>query len=295
MRRALILLLLAAGLAWSQVATAVMYKTARTAGLAASDIAHVPDGNALFTNPAVLCQLDQSGLTAGYQDLFGQSWLPYSVFGVSTPLPGIWGGVGLAVESSGVTYQDTSLSNEMSVGFSHGFYLMRDKLSSLAFGYTVKYYAIDFGRSAGYSGTGVDGQTLGSGSTIGVDLALRARLSDRHWGAMVVKNINQPRIGKNGAVVDLPREIQAGFAYSPYHRVWTNFTLINTVGHDTQFHGGLEYGVTDYFTLFMGIQSSPNRFGFGFNAHLAGFELEYGLLTHPVLPMTHQFTLQYRF
>ena len=70
---------------------------------------------------------------------------------------------------------------------------------------------------------------------------------------------------------------------------------MSTVGHDTQFHAGLEYGVSEMFTLLAGIQSSPNRVGLGFNTQLLGLNLEYGLLSHPVLPETHQFTLQYRF
>jgi len=295
MRRALILLLLATGLAWSQVATDVMYKTARSAALAASDVAHVSDANALFTNPAALVDVEERSVIAGYQNLFGQSFLPYTVFGVSSALPGAWGTVGFSLENSGVTYQDTSLSNEMAVGFSHGFYIMKDRLSALAFGYTIKYYSLDFGTSAGYSGTGEGGLDLGSGSTFGIDVAMRANLSARHWGAVVVKNINQPRIGQNSAKVDLPREIQAGIGYTPYHRVWTTFSLVSTVGHDTQFHAGLEYGVSEMFTLLAGIQSSPNRVGLGFNAQLLGLNLEYGLLSHPVLPETHQFTLQYRF
>lgn len=295
MRRVIILLFMVTGLAWSQVTTDVMYKTARSTALAASDIAHVTGGNALFTNPAALVDVDRRSVVAGYQNLFGQSWLPYTIFGLSSQLPGVWGTVGVSLESSGVSYQDTSLSNELAVGFSHGFYLMQDRLSALAVGYTIKYYAIDLGQSAGYAGTGSGGLDLGNGSAIGVNIALRANLSQRHWGAVVVKNINQPRIGVNSAKVDLPREIQAGIGYTPYNRVWTTFSLVSSVGHDTQFHAGLEYGISDMFSLLTGIQSSPNRVGLGFNAHLVGFDLGYGLLTHPVLPMTHQFTLQYRF
>ena len=295
MRRILILLVLTTGLAWSQVATDVMYKTARSAALAASDVAHVADGNALFTNPAALVDVGGWSILAGYQNLFGQSWLPYTVFGVSSRLPGVWGTAGISVESSGVTYLDTSLSNELAIGFSHGFYIMKDRLSALAVGYTVKYYSLDFGNSAGYAGDGTGGLDLGSGSAMGLDIALRANISDCHWGAVVVKNINQPRIGQNSAKVDLPREINVGLGYSPYHKVWTTFSLISAVGHDSQFHAGLEYVVSDMFTLLAGMQSSPNRVGLGFNAHLVGFDLAYGMLTHPVLPMTHQFTLQYRF
>lgn len=295
MRRLLILLLMVTGAAWSQVTTDVLYKTARSTALAASDIAHVTGGDALFTNPAALVDVDRRHVLAGYQNLFGQRWLPYTVFGVSSSLPGIWGTVGFSLESSGVSYQDTSLSNELAIGFSHGFYVMKDRLSALAVGYTVKYYSLDFGNSAGYAGDGTGGLDLGNGSAIGLDIALRANLSERHWGAVVVKNINQPRIGQSSAKIDLPREIQAGISYMPYHRVWTTFSLVSTIGHDTQFHAGLEYGISDMFSVLAGMQSSPNRVGLGFNAHLVGFDFGYGLLSHPVLPMTHQFTLQYRF
>lgn len=291
MRNLIIVLVLTSSVLQAQVTTHVLNRTARSAALAGSELVKANGANALFANPASLVDSEQRSFLAGYQKIFSQSWMPYTVMGVTSPI-GQFGHAGISLESSGVTYMDTTLSNELNIGLSHGFYLMKDRLSGLALAYTVRYYSVDYGRSAGVSGDGSDGLDLGSGSAVGFDLALRANLSDRYWGAVVIRNINQPALGEGDARVDLPQEVQAGFAYKPLRDVWTNFSLVSTLEHDTQVHAGLDYAISEIVSVLMGIQSNPNRVGLGFEINYRQVHLEYGLLTHPVLPMTQVFTLQ---
>ena len=53
----------------------------------------------------------------------------------------------------------------------------------------------------------------------------------------------------------------------------------------------MRYRVNSLFDLYSGAQSNPNRLGFGFKISIGKtdrLKFIYGLLTHPVLPLTQQ-------
>jgi len=230
---------------------------------------------------------------AATQNVFNQKFLPYNVLTSGFNLPSGLGKVGLSFESMTVSYRDETLSGETAVGLSHAFNLMEDRISTLNMGYTVKYLSIDYGKSAGTAGDGSNGMDLGSASAFGLDLGFQATLSKRHWLGVVVHNLNRPQIGTGSATSMLPRDIQAGFSYAPTRQVITSFSLVSSPGLATELHAGLEYALNPYLSLRSGIQSQPNRFGTGFSFRAKGLILDYALLTHPVLPVTHQFSLAY--
>ena len=60
---------------------------------------------------------------------------------------------------------------------------------------------------------------------------------------------------------------------------------------DIQIKGGLQYSLNSMIDFMMGAQANPNRFGIGAKFKFINQTLTYGLLTHPVLPMTHQLSL----
>ena len=88
--RYLIIFALCFSFVTAQVSTDVFSKTARSAALAGSQLAHGGGANALFSNPATMVDDDSRSFLAGYQRLFSQEWLPYTVAGATTPL-GAWG------------------------------------------------------------------------------------------------------------------------------------------------------------------------------------------------------------
>ncbi len=280
---------------FAQVTTDNPYKTPAMGGLMGSNIALSSDGSAQLLNPATLMSVESSFVLAGTQQVFNQSFLPYNVLTAGLDLPAGLGKMGLSFESMTVSYRDETLSGETAVGFSHAFNLRDDRLSTLNMGYTLKYMSIDYGQSAGMSGDGSDGMDLGSASAFGIDLGFQATLSKRHWVGVVVHNVNRPQIGSGSAVSALPRDIQAGFSYAPTRQVVTSFALVSGPGLATEFHAGMEYTLNPYLTLRGGIQSQPNRFGTGFSFHARGLQLDYALLTHPILPVTHQVSIAFAF
>jgi len=272
-----------------QVTSDYLYKGPRTAALAGSSIGRTSDGWAIFNNPAGLSQVEGMSIVAGSQKIFNLSFLPYTMAGGTFNLKNA-GVIGAGVETMSVKYDAIKLTSETAIRFSHGFYLQKDVISSLAFGYSLKFFQLDYGQSAGPSGDGTDGVNLGKGNAIGLDIGLQASLRDRHWIGVFVSNINRPKIGEGSTSTPLPQRLQAGFGYSPYSVVWTYFSLTKAVNHDTQYHAGIEYYLFKNIRLMFGTHSGPSRFGAGISADLDFFNISYGLITHPVLPLTHQFS-----
>ena len=54
---------------------------------------------------------------------------------------------------------------------------------------------------------------------------------------------------------------------------------------------GIVYDVNQILSLSTGFQSNPNRVGVGLQIRTMKIEFGYGLLTHHVLPLTHQFSI----
>lgn len=284
------LLILTSGIGYGQVTTSHEYYGARNAAMAGSEIAHPEDGWSIFTNPAGLSALSGISGVFSYENALGQSFLPHTT-GALTYSTEKWGTFGVSLDRMAVSYGGNQLTSELAAGVYQGFYLQHDENSSLAIGYGLKLLQVDYGKSAGPSGDGSDGIDLGTSQALGVDIGFLAGLSDRHYLGAQVMNINAPKMGSGNALVDLPVKIRIGAAYSPYHFVWTNFSLTRVAGQKTQYHAGIEYNILDQLSLYTGIHSNPNRFGAGIHFRWRSFNIDYGLLTHPVFPLTHQFSL----
>ena len=56
-----------------------------------------------------------------------------------------------------------------------------------------------------------------------------------------------------------------------------------------------EYDLHKYITLRSGVQMKPNRFGFGFTSNInQNIFIAYGMITHRILPLTHNFELGFK-
>ncbi|MCF7804140.1 MAG: type IX secretion system membrane protein PorP/SprF [Candidatus Marinimicrobia bacterium] len=285
-----VMVVLAGFNAQGQVTSSQAYYGARNAALAGSDVAHQDDAWAVFNNPAALSGMQGLSGVFSYENTLGQSFLPHALGAVVYPMEN-WGSVGLGFENLAVNYVGQDLTSETAVGFYHGFDLQNDANSTLSFGYGVKYLQVDYGQSAGPSGDGSDGIDLGVSRAVGLDIGFLASLRERHYLGAKVHNINSPQMGSGNARVDLPIKLQIGAAYSPYHLVWTTFAMTREAGTETQYHAGLEYRIIDQLTLYSGVHSNPNRFGAGLRIRYKFLMADYGMITHPVFPLTHQFSL----
>lgn len=244
------------------------------------------DGSALFYNPAGLAQLEDYQLFTSYQRPYGLDFLEHITAGLSVPLPK-YGVAGLGFQKFGVTYEGHDLESEKTFSFAHGLTLMKDIHSSLSLGYAFHMYSLEMG-------TSVEGQPLGSAQTLGMDLGVLAILRTRTRMGAVMRNFNRPRMGQ-GYREDLPRYLSLGVAYQPYPGVVTVLDLNKRFGHDTQMNGGLEARVAPFAAVRFGVQTKPDRLMGGVGFNYQGVYLDYALTNHSVLPLTHQFSISYRF
>ncbi|NIV06644.1 MAG: hypothetical protein GWN61_10810, partial [candidate division Zixibacteria bacterium] len=229
------------------------FPSARTFGMGGSGVAMNTDVWAAYYNPAALSRSNQIQIGTAYLRLFNLSFLK-NYFGAGIyPLPGNYGSLSLNFQYFGVDYEGENLTGESTFALSHGFYLLDDVHSSLAFGYSLKAYHLTYG-------TTVEGRDLGSATTLGLDVGLQASLYSRTYVGVYFLNINAPTVGVNDKE-DLPQRIVAGIAYQPYSGVTTSLDFNRLLGEDeVELWGGAEFRVFEYIFLRFGGSTNPNRF-----------------------------------
>ncbi len=267
------------------------YLTTESSAMVGSNVAGFGSSNSIFNNPAGLSDVENIQLSTGGGNLYGFSWLPSYYFSVNAPIPALgnvsFGFQQLKTESSSVT-----LSTEKTLSVGHGFNLQKDKNSQLSFGVVANYVQWDLGRSAGVNGDGTDGLDLGQLNTVTIDLGFIASLRHKYRCGVHIKNINSGAIGTGMTRTVLPRRLNAGVTYLPISTLSTSISMERLLGdNDMQIKGGLQYSLSSMIYLMMGAQANPNRFGIGAKFKFINQTLTYGLLTHPVLPITHQLSL----
>ena len=286
-------LLIMVPVVFGQVTSTLSTNTARSTALAGSHLASSESAELLFTNPALLAEYKGMGFLAGYQNPFSQSFLTHTAVGFAYDTDKKFGNFGATTTSLATRNNGANLAEETVMGLHYGAYLMKDRISSLALGISMNYMQLVYGQSAGPSGDGSDGTNLGSTSRMGIDVGFVATLGKKHRAAALVKNINNPAIGIDGYTSALPQMVIGGFAYAPIEEVLTTFSLNYVSGQAVEFHGGLEYKLGSKYSILTGMQSQPNRLSAGLKLDIKGIRIEYGVITHPVLPLTHAITMNF--
>ncbi|HOX25874.1 MAG TPA: hypothetical protein PLL30_10105 [Candidatus Krumholzibacteria bacterium] len=243
----------------------------------------VPDAPfASNLNPAGLAVAPAGGAVGlSYVQPYGLDFNRLYFLGGAHRLPGGAGSLGFGFRQFKVEYEDVDLQTESTFSFSHGLYLYQDLHSSVAAGYGLSVYRLEFGETV----TGFD---PGDDTVVGVDVGLMATLHDRTQIGVLVHNLNAPKIGQDEE--EIPQRLHAGVAYAPYPGVTTTFELETLQDEPVQWHGGLELEVVTGFALRAGVVTEPNKLTAGFGYSLRGWALNYGFSTGGgVLDTTHQF------
>ncbi len=236
---------------------------------------------ALFHNPAGLETTTELNLGVSYVQPYSTSFLKMTAAGVAGRLPGKWGSLGVGFRHLGTDYQDVSLETENTFSLGHAFQLYEDISSTLAIGYNVNVFSLEYGPSV----TGLD---PGSATSFGVDFGARVTMRNRTAVGFMVQNINNPTIG-DVDVEELPRRVTGGVAYFPYAGVVTTLDMDAMLGEKTRFRGGSQFDLTDYGRLRFGIATDPNIFSAGIGVHYKGVSFDYGFSSGPgPLDESHQ-------
>ena len=271
------------------------YLTTESSTMMGSNVAGFGSSNSIFNNPAGLSDVEDIQLSTGGGNLYGFSWLPSYYFSVNAPIPAL-GNVSFGFQQLKTESGSTILSTEKTLSVGQGFNLQKDKNSQLSFGLVANYVQWDLGKSAGMNGDGTDGLDFGSLNTVTIDLGFIASLRNKYRCGVYIKNMNSGAIGTGMTRTVLPRRLNAGVTYLPISTLSTSISMERLLGdNDIQIKGGLQYSLNSMIYLMMGAQANPNRFGIGAKFKFINQTLTYGLLTHPVLPITHRLSLDLSF
>jgi len=268
---------------FGQVFTQINDIAAPISGTGSSNMATVSNALAAFVNPAGLVRVESIELLTGFHKPYGVGFFN-SQIGVAAMSVGKFGTIALGYQGSSTQYSGNSLVSESAFSISHAFYLQKDIISTLLFGYTVNLYQLDYGQSAVTSGDGSDGMDLGSGFGFGLDLGILGSLHERSWVGLFAKNVNSPEMGSALSSSRLPRSLAIGFGYEPYYGLTTNFMIFQAIGtQKTQYRAGLEYRVMDWLVLRTGVNTDPNRIGMGFGLEKWCVLLDYAFISQPAV------------
>jgi len=284
MTKFLLLLLLSFPLA--QTVSDNAYTSAEVSAMAGAVVAETGSNWSIFHNPAGITEVDGLQVSLGGGRLYGYEWLPASNLSCTA------GTIGFAFQQLETKYSGKTLSKEQTLSIAQGFDLQHDKNSRLAIGYTANFVQWDLGKSAGVSGDGSDGVELGSINSITIDFGVLASLREKYRFGVFLKNINSGALGKGITRQVLPRRINAGITYMPMTGLATSIVSEHLLGRDDmQIKGAVKYTLNPHIKIYVGAQSNPNRFGLGATFTSTNQSISYGLLTHPVLPITHQINI----
>jgi len=284
------------GLINAQVITNNSFNTSRSISMAGATVSNPGDIESVFYNPANLSNLSGSSVLLGSTMFYEQENLNYQFAALSFKLDKK-NAMAVTIQKFGVVnanqYLDElasdELASETSISISQGFHLLKDRNSTLSLGYNANYFILSQGSSAGTMGDGSNGLPGKKMYGFGLDLGVLASLREKVILGVFIKNINSPRIGRGSNAQFLPRRLNIGCSYHPSKSLKTSFVYERILHNNTnQFRFGVEYEFHKYFILRTGVQMKPNRLGFGFLSPISdNVSIAYGLITHPILPLTH--------
>ena len=292
MKKILIFTLLSFSL--SQVSTDNVFSGTHTSALTGAITSSKIAKKSFQHNPAILAELNRQFLRFDYLNLYNVSFLENQLLNGFVKLPTI-GNLGFHIEQSSVEYLSKKMSTERLFGLSKGYTLQKDRNSSLLLGFSVNYFLVSFGQSAGVNGDGTNGHDKSIRSEAGVDLGILATLRDKYRFGAFLKNLNGPQIGDGISTQYLPQRLSLAVTYMPIDELSTTFELENELGKDQQVQAGIEYQIHYSLLLMVGIQSNPNRMGFGLSYQQNGIEISWSILSHQILPTTQSFSIGYSF
>ena len=274
----------------AQIITNNSFNTARSISMAGATVSNPGNIESVFYNPANLSNLSGSSVLLGSTMFYEQENLDYQFAALSFKLDKK-NAMAVTIQKLGVNADQSlnELSSEISISISQGFHLLKDRNSSLSLGYNANYFILSQGSSAGTMGDGSNGLPGKKMYGFGLDLGVMASLREKVVLGVFIKNINSPRIGRGSNAQFLPRRLNIGCTYHPTQSLKTSFVYERLIYSNTnQFRFGVEYEFHKYFILRTGVQMKPNRFGFGFLSPINDkISIAYGLITHPILPLTH--------
>ena len=268
MKRILLLLFLMAIPGSARGSFEPVYAGARPVGMGGAFVSVADDAEASFLNPGGMPQVGRFALTSYYTRLFGLKELSQVTLSGVAPT-----GIG----HFGLFYQGLggSLYREGVIGVSYG----RSFGERLKTGVAVRRLSLSV---QDYEGAGA--VVVDTGVLIHLPYNLR-------FGAMAH---SVGRFMESGQAIDSPRVIQVGISRTG-ERLTVSFQLDHHPRHGYSTRMGQEFQLVEYVTIRAGLTTDPSLFFVGLGLQKGRVKTDYALSSHPLLGVTHRFSLSMEF
>ena len=241
---------------------------ARAAGLAGAFVAVADDANSPFSNPAGMSQLIHPELTGYYTVLYGVDGLRRVMLATVIPTP--VGGIGFSYHGFG-----GDLYRETAFGVSYS----RSLFSRILVGVTARALTLTIAR-------------YGTAHLSVIDTGILLRLPGQVRLGVAVHALNHPRIA--GRRDEILRTLHAGVSRTGT-RIMVAAQIDREPGQPTTGRIGQEFLLTPRLAIRSGVVTNPSMVFAGIGVRLPHIETSYAVSSHPVLGLTHRFSLSFRF
>ncbi len=236
---------------------------AKQISLSHSDIAVANDVFALFGNPSGLSQLN---------------WREIGIYYSPAPF-------GLTELANGyVAYLEPFNSGSIAIGgMTYGFELYRESRISLGYSYNYdnKFFA---GAVVNYHSFSI--QNYGSNGVFYFNFGGLAYITnDIRWG-FAIDNLNRASLADEDD--QIPVVFYSGFSYDVINNFTLNLALEKDIRYIPSIKIGIDYDLIQYLSLRVGFANEPSIFSAGIGINYSVFSLDYALVKHPDLGLTHQ-------
>jgi hypothetical protein len=236
---------------------------AKEISIANSAVALSNDVFSLFNNPAGLAQLNWREVGIFYSPSpFGLKELANGYAAYNEPFS--FGSIAIG----GMTYGfNLYKESKIIIGFSHNF------INRFFAGFAITYHSFSI-------------KNYGSASTFYLNAGGLAYLTNRlRWG-FYFTNINRATVSKSDN--QIPMILNTGFSYDVINNMSLNFSFEKDVQYNPELHFGIDYELTDNLSLRSGFSNNPSDYTAGIGLNFPYIELNYAIIKHPDLGLTHQ-------
>lgn len=244
-----------------------LVNSARAAAMGEAFVGLANSSQAILINPAGLAELKSLEFSSFYYRPFGIKELTYTSIAITHPFQHFV--PGLAIQQYGYSnYHETSLN------------LTLAKISRQTFSYGATFRLLH-----------LNIKNYGSMSTFGIDLGLIIHANEKTSFGFVIKNINQPQIGKIKEGV--PPILISGVCLKPVNSLNLTCDIYKHFDFPVELRTGLEYKLSNFLILRSGVSSEPSRFSLGLGLLFRSIITDYAFISHPTLGFTHLFSISF--
>jgi hypothetical protein len=237
---------------------------ARSQGMGNLKVFH-SDAWSYFNNIGALDRIDESEISAGFDNRFGISDL--STLDLAVGWKNDFGTLGLGVSRFGGK-------------------LFNQQLLGLGFSNTLGIVSI--GAKIDWLQTHIEG--FGSGNALIFSLGGIAELSPKFFLGANVSNLSSSKISRNSEQ-RLPTSVQLGIFYLPIESLRIMAEIEKDINLDPVFKAGIEYQLREWVYLRTGINNVPAQVTFGLGVKKARFGFDYAYGQNTSLGRSHHLSL----